>query len=135
MSHGASDRGAGWTADECAGGDSDPGSLARADRVRQDRGEDTEDDVEDRKETGDEGGGVAERDDDHMGGKPEVRIEHGAHHFHRVAGEGKVMGDDERDEADGAGDHEADGIAPEEFEDDAEEAGADADEDGGGVEI
>ena len=34
---------------------------------------------------GEEGGRVAEGDDDDMGGEPEIRIEHGAHHFQGIA--------------------------------------------------
>ncbi len=57
-----------------------------------------ESDVNDREETGDEGGGVTERDDNDMGREPEIGIEHGAHHFHCVAAEGEVVGDQQCDE-------------------------------------
>ena len=53
-----------------------------------------------REEAGDERGGVAERDDDDVRREPEVRVEHGAHHLHRVAAEREMVRDDERDEAD-----------------------------------
>ncbi|MFM1944286.1 MAG: hypothetical protein RI897_3268 [Verrucomicrobiota bacterium] len=65
-------------------------------------GEGAEDEEEDAEEAGEEHGGVADRDCDHVGGEPEVTIEHGAHHFHGIATYSEVMGDDERGEADEA---------------------------------
>ncbi len=70
-----------------------------------------------------------------MRGEPEVGVEHGAHHFHRIAGKRKVMGDDEGDKSNHAGDNQADGIFPESFQNQSKDAGAPADEDGRGIKI
>ena len=41
--------------------------------------------VNDRQHAGEERGRIADGDDDHVSGQPEVGIEHGPHHFERVA--------------------------------------------------
>ena len=43
------------------------------------------DDVDDAEEPGEERRGVAERDRDDVGREPEVGVEHGLEHLHRVA--------------------------------------------------
>ena len=80
-------------------------------------------------------GRVPERDGDDVGGEPEVGVEHGAHHLHRVAAEGEVVRDDLGDEADGGGHDEADAVAVDPFENDPEHHRAPADEDGRGIEV
>ena len=67
--------------------------------------------------------------------EPEVGVEDGDEHLHGVAIKGEVVGDDEGDEADGAGDDGADAVFVNALKEDAEEDGAPADKDGGGVEV
>ena len=64
-----------------------------------------------REEAGEERGGVADRDRDDVRREPEVGVEHGLHHLHRVAASGEVVRDEQRDEADRAGAGRADAVA------------------------
>jgi hypothetical protein len=111
-------------ADECVGG----GLVQRA-------GEDAAEDVDEGQETGEKGGGVADGDDHHMRRQPEVRVEHRAHHLERVAGEREVVGDQEGGEADEPARHAADAVAEEFLQEEAEQDGAPADEQGRGVKV
>ena len=70
-----------------------------------------------------------------MGGQPEIRVEHGAHHLQGVAGKGKVVRDDKRGEADRRRHRRADRVAVENLQRHAQHDDAPADEDGGGVEV
>ena len=72
------------------------------------RRENAQDDVEDGQQPGEESGGVTESDDDDVRGEPEIGVEHSTHHFHRVAAQGKVMGDEQRHEAGQGSDETAD---------------------------
>ena len=55
-------------------------------------------DREDAEHSSQEGGAVAERDRDHVGGEPELRVEHGLQHVHRVA-RVETIGHHERESA------------------------------------
>ena len=70
-----------------------------------------------------------------MGGEPEVGVEYGAHHFHGVAAEREVVGNEQGDEASQTrhGAAEADFVNA--FQYQTQPAGAPADEDGGGVKV
>ena len=98
-------------------------------------GENAFEDKHDGKGTGQKGGGVAKGDDDDVGGEPDVRIEDGAHHFHSVAVDGKMVGNEEGNEADDSGNDGGDSVAVDFLEQEAEKNAAPAYEDGAGVEI
>ena len=70
-----------------------------------------------------------------MGREPEVGVEDGLQHLEGVAPERKVVGDDERGEAEDRAGGQSDGVLPDGFEEQAEPDGAPADEDGGAVEV
>jgi hypothetical protein len=52
-----------------------------------------------------------------VGREPEVGVEDGTHHFHRVARERQMMSDEEAEKFADAGDDNADRILPEALED------------------
>ncbi len=54
--------------------------------------------------------GVAGGDGHDVRRQPEVRVEHGAHHLHGVAVDGKILCDDERDEAHARRSHRTDSV-------------------------
>ena len=97
--------------------------------------EDAAHDVDEGEESGEESGGVTERDADDVRGQPDVGVQHGAHHFHGVAVHGEMVRDEEGDEAEHRRGRAADAVAVEAFEENAQQDRAPADEDGGGIEI
>ena len=98
-------------------------------------GEEAANDVDEREEAGEESGGVTERDADDVGREPEIGVEDGAHHFHRVAAQREVMRDEQGDETDHGCGRAADSIAEKTLEENAKQDRAPADEDRGGIEI
>ena len=84
---------------------------------------------------GEEGAAVADGDRHDVRREPEVRVEHGAHHLHRVAVAGEVVGDDQRREPGGRGDRGAEALPVNPLEHDPEHDRAPADEHRRGVEV
>ena len=108
---------------------------AGADLLGEQRGEHAEEDVENRQQAGGEGRGVAQGDHDDVRGQPEVGVQHGAQHLHRIAAQGEVMGDHQRDEAGQRGDDAADADPVDPLQDQPQHHRPPADEDGRGVEV
>ena len=63
-------------------------------------GEHTAHDVDERESASNECARVTQRHHDNVRGEPEIGVQHRPHHFHRVAAQSKVVGDDEGDETD-----------------------------------
>src|SRR5881394_1291532 len=97
--------------------------------------EDAFEDVENAQDAGEESGGVAEGDDDHVGGEPEIGVEHRLEHFHGMAIGGEVLGDNHGKKAGHGGGGDADAVAIEIFQAHSEDDDAPGDENGGGVQI
>jgi hypothetical protein len=70
-----------------------------------------------------------------VGGEPDVRVEHGLKHLHRVAAAGQVMRDEQRGERDDGCREHADAIAVDPLDAGAEDDDRPADKDGGRIEI
>ena len=88
--------------------------------------------------TGDTGGDatrVTDRDANHMGGEPEIRVEHGDHHAHRVALGGKARGDEQQHQPGDAGQHRAKVVALKPFDKQSEHHADPGDKQEGRVEV
>ena len=90
---------------------------------RQGAGEETAHDVNDGQQPGHKHRGVAQGDHDDVGGEPQVGVQHGLEHFHGVAAQGQVMGNDQGGKADESRHDQAQAALEDSFQDDAKEAG------------
>ena len=70
-----------------------------------------------------------------MGGQPEIGIQNGAHHFHGVAVQCQVLGNDQSDKPHPCRDHRPNTIFMKFFEDEPENYRSPTDKNRGGIEI
>ena len=117
----------------CAARESD--ATGRTSLPREQRREHAEEDVENRQQARREGRGIAQRDHDDVRGEPEIGVQHGAQHLHRIAAQGEVMGNHQRDEAGQRGDDAADADPVDPLQDQPQHHRPPANEDGRGVEV
>ena len=91
--------------------------------------------IQNGQEACDIGGSVAQRHDDHVGGEPEVGIEHRLEHHHGVASEGEIVSHDLGGKTNHGGHRQPDGVFPERFKDQPEADRAPSDKNGRAVKI
>src|SRR5262249_14723920 len=97
------------------------------------RGKHAAHDISQREKSSKEGGGVPERDANHMGCEPAVGIEDGTHHLHRVAIHREMVGSEESYEADHCRRCAPNSVPKKALQANAEQHRAPADENRGGI--